>query len=175
MFEANWLDRPVFIKAKRINFSSSFHDNLPLPKNLNNYVQNALQTKGIPWNFYSNVDLINILWNGKREQYSTAMKRSLIALLDQQEYVLSTFFHDFHIFPEVYGSCGQVYAVEKVTPVKSMFLPRIPANFKHRILLALEIVEFLHSVDVLSHGSMYFCDVKFDHLGMNDRQEIRVI
>ncbi|CAM1302326.1 Uncharacterised protein g3225 [Pycnogonum litorale] len=176
VFEAVWQNDAVFIKAHR---KPDAQDHVPagsMSKILSLQIMQFLRWRGFSKDSLTNPSVIlNKLWTGEFAVSKMAAEYTMLMLIDQTEYVLFKMFENSDLFPQVLGNCGYFYAVEKLLPLDSMYVPRIPANFKQRASLALHIVEYLQRIDEVFQNKLHFCDVKWSHLGVDERRRIKFL
>ncbi len=121
------------------------------------------------------------------------------ALLQSNEFVFSTLYQELDVFPEVYGTCGGLFLVERVRRSQlttktrcederhSYCLQVEPLNipgfwekssfsdFSHRVASALKILDLLEELDVVFDEPLLMCDVKSEHFGITAQGRIKVL
>ena len=106
----------------------------------------------------------------------TSMKNIWTLSLDS-EYVFSKLFQDFDIFPEVFGTCGGMYFVEKLEPLNMpTFLENV--NFDgwvERVKVAMLILDLLEELENMFDAPLYLCDVKSEHFGMSKNGRMKFL
>lgn len=117
------------------------------------------------WSTHYKRHLIEILWpmyvRKLHAPLSEADRRSLWALLSQEEYITFRVLPLSRVTPEVIGTCGHFYQVEKLVAfrMKGYYM-----NLKAKILL--HLMGTLKLFDEFLNEPLQWCDVKFDNLGL---------
>ena len=93
-------------------------------------------------------------------------------LVASEEYVITSLMQGRPHIPELKGVCGDLYAVEYVTPLdsdqfigfESVLASKRSWNLRARLALALlDVIEFAEETP---YGTLYFCDVKESNFGV---------
>ncbi|VDK70550.1 unnamed protein product [Litomosoides sigmodontis] len=117
------------------------------------------------WPSHYKHHLIEILWpiyvRKGRDSLSEADRRSLWALLSQDEYITFRVLPFTRVTPKVIGTCGHFYQVEALVPfhMKGYYM-----NLKAKILL--HLMGTLKLFDEFLNEPLQWCDIKFDNLGL---------
>ena len=96
-------------------------------------------------------------------------------LLQDAEYVFSSLYQHFDVFPEVYGTCGGLYIVEEVRPLD---LPNLLEKTSYlawakRAKLGLLILDLLEELETMFDQPVHLCDVKPEHFGISEHGRIK--
>ncbi|VDK87099.1 unnamed protein product [Onchocerca ochengi] len=96
-----------------------------------------------------------------RSSLSEADRRSLWALLSQDEYIIFRVLPLTRVTPKIIGTCGHFYQVETLVPfhMKGYYM-----NLKAKILL--HLMGTLKLFDEFLNEPLQWCDIKFDNLGL---------
>lgn len=90
-------------------------------------------------------------------------------LVQSNEYLATVLYQQFHIFPELMGSCGTLYAVEKMQMLTDYthFLNLYDSlhNWRARVKISLAILDYLQVLEQGVPEPLYICDVKLNHFG----------
>uniref|UniRef100_A0A915PII4 FAM69 protein-kinase domain-containing protein n=1 Tax=Setaria digitata TaxID=48799 RepID=A0A915PII4_9BILA len=117
------------------------------------------------WPTHYKHHLIEILWpmyvRKGRDSLSAADRRSLWALLSQDEYITFRVLLLTRVTPKIIGTCGHFYQVETLVPfhMKGYYM-----NLKAKILL--HLMGTLKLFDEFLNEPLQWCDIKFDNLGL---------
>ncbi|VDN08353.1 unnamed protein product [Thelazia callipaeda] len=120
----------------------------------------------LDWPEHYKQHLIETVWpvyaRKYRSRLSDADRRSLWALLSQDEYITFRLLRSLGVTPKIIGSCGHFYQVEKLVPfhMKKFYL-----NLKAKILR--HLMGTLKLLDEFLNEPLQWCDVKFDNLGLS--------
>lgn len=91
-------------------------------------------------------------------------------LLQDNEYLALLLYAKFDIFPQLVGSCGSLYAVQKLHPISRyshlMSLYDSKGEWVKRIKLSVMILDFLKQLENGLPEPLHICDVKIDHFGV---------
>ena len=106
----------------------------------------------------------------------SSMKNIWTLSLDS-EYVFSRLFKEFDIFPEVLGTCGGLYFVEKLEPLN---MPTFMANVNfdgwvERVKVAMLILDLLEEFDNMFDSPLHLCDVKSEHFGLSEHGRMKFL
>jgi len=107
--------------------------------------------------------LMRKLWPGyKKGTLTPAQRKSIWALLSQDEFINLQLLQTSRVLPKILGSCGHIYQVEYLIPfrMKGYYM-----NLKAKILL--HLVGTLKLFDEFLNEPLQFCDVKFENLGLS--------
>lgn len=90
-------------------------------------------------------------------------------LLQDHEFLCSTVYIDYDVFPQLIGTCGPYFAVEYVEPVQysSIFtIDHAKEEWSKQIKIALLIIKLLEEFDTTFAEPFHLCDIKLQHFGM---------
>ena len=95
----------------------------------------------------------------------------------EPEFVYSRLFKEFDVFPEVYGTCGGLFFVEKLEPIDlPYFLQSLDfGGWVARVKLALTILDLLEELDTMFPFPLHLCDVKPEHFGISDSGRVKYL
>ena len=90
-------------------------------------------------------------------------------LLETDEFVLLSVLDGTSAIPDLYGACGNMYAMQYAT--SDPFLDKLPPtvdkrSWAFRARLAIALIEMVHSIEVTPYGTLYLCDVKGSNFGL---------
>lgn len=90
-------------------------------------------------------------------------------LTQQNDYLMGTVFAAQEIFPEVFGSCGSLFAVEHLNSLirdtgRGMMSV---SDWKSRIKASVLILDYLKELDANAQDPIKLCEVKFNSFGIS--------
>ena len=90
-------------------------------------------------------------------------------LLETDEFVLLSVLRGVSAIPDLYGTCGNMYAMQYAT--SDPFLEReVPLmdrrSWQFRARLAIALIEMVHSLEATPYGTLHLCDVKGSNFGV---------
>ena len=90
-------------------------------------------------------------------------------LLETDEFVLLSVLEGTSAIPDLYGACGNMYAMQYAT--SDPFLDKLPGvtdkrSWAFRARLAISLIEMVHSIEVTPYGTLYLCDVQESNFGL---------
>ncbi|XP_044736797.1 divergent protein kinase domain 1C [Chrysoperla carnea] len=91
------------------------------------------------------------------------------ALLQDHEYLCSTLFIDYDLFPQLIGTCGPYFAVEYVEPIQysSLFsLNEDKEEWSKQIKLSLLVLKLIEELENTFIEPFHLCDIKLQHFGL---------
>ena len=93
------------------------------------------------------------------------------------EFVYSRIFKEYDVFPEVYGTCGGLFFVEKLQPLDMpYFLQSVDfGGWVTRVKLALAILDLVEEFDEMFEFPVHLCDVKSEHFGLSSRGRVKYL
>lgn len=115
--------------------------------------------------------LMRKLWPGyQKGALTTAQRKSIWALLSQDEFINLKLLQASRVLPKILGTCGHIYQVESLIPfrMKGYYM-----NLKAKILL--HLVGTLKLFDEFLNEPLQFCDVKFENLGLSSDYPKRLV
>ena len=106
----------------------------------------------------------------------SSMKNIWTLSLDP-EFVYSQLFKEFDVFPEVYGTCGGLFFVEKLEPLDlPYFLQSLDfGGWVARAKLALAILDLVEELDTMFDFPLHLCDVKSEHFGISGSGRVKYL
>ena len=106
----------------------------------------------------------------------SSMKNIWTLSLDP-EFVFSRLFKEFDVFPEVYGTCGGLFFVEKLEPIDlPYFLQSLDfGGWVARVKLALAILDLVEEFDTMFPFPVHLCDVKIEHFGVSESGRVKYL
>ncbi|XP_063382444.1 divergent protein kinase domain 1C [Cydia fagiglandana] len=101
-------------------------------------------------------------------------------LLQDNEYLALLLYEKFDIFPHLEGSCGSLYAVQKLNTISRYWhlitLYDSKSEWVKRVKLSVMILDFLLRLDHALPEPLRICDIKMDHFGVtNDFKKIKYL
>eukprot|EP00092_Neocalanus_flemingeri_P011300 GFUD01012179.1.p1 GENE.GFUD01012179.1~~GFUD01012179.1.p1 ORF type:complete len:373 (+),score=96.41 GFUD01012179.1:265-1383(+) len=195
VFEATFRDIEVFVKARTVYLENDsdgsvfwtggggekqYPDkeqftmmvNTHLSMNLNLSIEGNVLFKLWP----------NIL---NRESFSEHQNEALLAnsmkniwtLIMDNEYVFTRIFKQYDVFPELFGSCGGAYIVEKLRPLDMpYYLHRVSfQGWVERVRLGLAILDLVEELESMFDYPVHLCDVKSEHFGLSDHGRVKFL
>lgn len=101
----------------------------------------------------------------------TEMQNVWTLILDN-EYLALTLYEKFDVFPKLLGTCGSLYAVEKLDLISGywdlMTMYDNQKEWEKRVKMSLMILDLLQHLEEDLPEPMLICDVKMSHFGVTD-------
>ncbi|XP_031768745.2 divergent protein kinase domain 1C [Galleria mellonella] len=92
------------------------------------------------------------------------------SFLQDNEYLALLLYEKYAIFPKLLGSCGSLYAVQKLNSISGywhlMTLYDSQEEWEKRIKLSLMILDYLFLLEKKLPEPLHICDVKMNHFGV---------
>ena len=90
-------------------------------------------------------------------------------LVETEEYVLYSLLKGRSAIPDLYGACGNMYAVQYATA--EPYLGNFPVSsdgrsWGFRVQLTLALAEMVRSIEDTPYGTLYLCDVQEPNFGV---------
>ena len=106
---------------------------------------------------------------GNDEVFLVSEVLACLELILTSEYMLYKLLSNSNATPDVYGSCGNMYAVQYVDPepfmgYKTSFSET--RSWKERARLAVAILDLIESIEHTPYGTLYLCDVQEANFGL---------
>lgn len=124
--------------------------------------------------FINNADLEKII----QTQHSPGSEQRHIemdniwSLLQDNEYLALVLYEKFNIFPKLIGTCGDLYAVQKLNSISGywhlMTLYDSQDEWEKRIKISIKILDFLLELERKLPEQLMICNVKMNHFGVTD-------
>lgn len=94
---------------------------------------------------------------------------ALSTLVQDNEFLLLTFFPRNDIFPRLIGTCGSHYATEYVEPlhIKSSLLALTDSmeDWIQKLQLSIQMLELLKKLETDFQEPIHLCDIQLQHFG----------
>ena len=105
-----------------------------------------------------------------------SMKNIWTLILDN-EYVFSRLFQHFDVFPELFGSCGGLYVVEKMKPLNMPhYLQRVNyQGWVERVKVGLAILDLVEELENMFDHPLHLCDIKSEHFGLSVHGRVKYL
>lgn len=91
-------------------------------------------------------------------------------LVETDEFILLSVLSGVSAVPDLYGSCGTMYAMQYATsdPFLSRYFPTVAdsRSWEFRVRLAIALIEMVRSIEVTPYGTLYICDVQESNFGV---------
>ncbi|CAH1796849.1 unnamed protein product [Owenia fusiformis] len=190
---SDWKGKTVILKTKEAYIDKYFpigYEGIDGETNIPSIVEftdmiNTSMTSVLGLNMLKQ-DIIGRLWQmkfddfiGDKDKLHSAMT-SIWSLAQQDEYIMMQYFQNSSHIPEIYGTCGHIYAMEYAPP-GDLLDPRLLNNFldgsqwKLRAKIALDILQLLGAMNnELSHP-LHLCDIKGENFGFTETGLIKAI
>lgn len=122
----------------------------------------------------SNIDAVKLLYlyfSFKSPQKSREIE-NIKTLIEDNEYLALILYERFDVFPKLIGTCGTLYAVQKLNTVSGfwhlMTLYDSHDDWIKRIKIAIKIIEFLVRLENGLPEPLLICNIKMTHFGLTD-------
>lgn len=104
--------------------------------------------------------------------YKNRVVENIRTLIEDNEYLALILYERFDVFPKLIGTCGTLYAVQKLNTV-SGFWHLVTLYDSHdewikRVKIAIKILDFLVRLESCLPEPLLICNVKINHFGMTD-------
>ena len=86
--------------------------------------------------------------------------------LVQQEYILYYILRDNAVIPELFGTCGELFAVENAPPQKLCSMPQDKRKWWQKVELAIAVLDMIVALEKTPYGTLYLCDIQWRNLGV---------
>lgn len=122
----------------------------------------------------TNVEALKLLYLyfGFKWPHKSREIENIRTLIEDNEYLALILYDRFNVFPKLVGTCGTLYAVQKLNTVSGywhlMTLYDSHDEWIKRIKLAIKIIEFLVRLENGLPEPLLICNVKMTHFGMTD-------
>ena len=140
----------------------------PLPPQSMSVVQSML---GIHDNTSVIDDALNNILSECTTHRDKALDRNEIqqcSRLVQQEYILYYILRGNAGIPELFGACGELFAVENA-PLEELQLRSMPLDIQQwwqKVELAIAVLDMIVALEKTPYGTLYLCDMKWRNLGV---------
>ncbi|XP_053138637.1 divergent protein kinase domain 1B isoform X2 [Hemicordylus capensis] len=125
---------------------------------------------------------------------SLAEAKSIWALLQQNDFLLTMSLHEKEHTSKLLGHCGDLYITEKIphtslytTDVPRFLQPLLPSAI-HRVIhqwlspawprrakIAIGLLEFVEEIFHGTYGNFYICETAFKNVGYNDKFDFKMV
>ncbi|XP_045463671.1 divergent protein kinase domain 1C [Harmonia axyridis] len=100
---------------------------------------------------------------------------ALSTLVQDNEFLVLSFFHGNDVFPRLIGTCGSHYATEYVEPLQVtsslMALTDNVEEWIQRLQMAAQILELLKKLETDFQEPIHLCDIQLHHFGTHKEDE----
>ena len=94
------------------------------------------------------------------------------SLLETDEFVLLSVLSGVSAIPDVYGACGNMYAMQYATSQPLLaYVPTVADSrtWHFRARLAIALIKMVYSIESTPYGTLYLCDVQEANFGFVER------
>lgn len=179
MFSVRWNHTNIVFKSAKklsqteiINWSGTSRNSYQSENYYSNLIKTTIKLK---FNVsVTNVDAEKILYVYFSSKWPRRSRQigNIQTLMENNEYVALILYERFEVFPKLVGTCGMLYAVQKLNTVSGfwhlMTLYDSRDEWIKRIKIAIKILEFLARLENGLPEPLLICNVKMDHFGMTD-------
>ncbi|RVE44260.1 hypothetical protein evm_011103 [Chilo suppressalis] len=99
-------------------------------------------------------------------------KENAWSLLQSNEYLALTLYEKYDIFPKLFGSCGTIYAVQKLNTVTGFWLSMTFSDsrddWQRRVRISLMILDYLLLLEERLPEPLHLCDIRLNNFGVTD-------
>ena len=127
--------------------------------------------------FLKNSEFISVNLFGKNiSKLSRDEMRHSWTLTGQDELMMLALHQNLKSFPKLKGTCGAVYALEKLKPYSKLFPEVIPTlSWFKRVKIALGFLKLLKEFHTTTIGPLHHCDMQEGNFGLTDNLEVKAI
>ena len=98
---------------------------------------------------------------------------SCMRIFGSEEYIFYLLLHGTQGIPEIYGTCGNLFAVES-SPAVRLRAPGFvqnPKTWQKRAKIALSMLDMVEAFEKTQYGTLYLCDVQEINFGVTERSD----
>ena len=101
---------------------------------------------------------------------------SCMRILASKEYVSYVLLRGIPGVPEVYGTCGNIFAVQS-TPADDLrdHVALDPRTWKKRAMIAISMLDMVETFEHTPYGTVYLCDVQEGNFGVDSSHKVYAI
>ena len=101
---------------------------------------------------------------------------SCMRILASKEYVSYVLLRGIPGVPEVYGTCGNIFAVQS-TPADDLqdHVALDPRTWKKRAMIAISMLDMVEAFEHTPYGTVYLCDVQEGNFGVDSSHKVYAI
>lgn len=111
-------------------------------------------------------DVLRLFWTMEKNvplgSRKSEVLRNLYGLALQKEFMLNLLYQNDDVFPQLHGSCGMFYFVERMPST----LNDVGVTWSARASVALKLLDLTHQLNYSFYGKLHVCDIKEDNLGV---------
>ena len=119
------------------------------------------------------LESVDILYG--REAQTLSDHRNFWKFIEDQEFLMTLVFKNTNFFPQLYGICGDLYAVEFVETLPETFLFPSHMGKDEKLLKAIGIVKYVHQLSESWPEPLHLCDVKVSHFGFTSQGDVKFV
>lgn len=178
VFSGKWSNQSVVFKElkktskmnKLTYLDTSSKEHFPSENEFSSMIKNNIKLK---FNIsINNIDARKLSYvQDKQESMRQAEMQNVWSLVQDNEYLALLLYEKFDIFPKLLGSCGTLYAVQKLDSISGywhlMTLYDSQVEWEKRIRISLMILDYLLFLEERLPEPMHICDVKMSHFGVS--------
>ncbi|XP_063827799.1 divergent protein kinase domain 1C [Ostrinia nubilalis] len=176
IFSGTWKNQSLVFKTVKETSNSPWESNISENEFLN-IVKNNIKIK-----FNISVDIVDakrmsyIQYNQKQISRQVEMQNAW-SLLQNNEYLALSLYEKYGIFPRLVGSCGSMYAVQKLDSLSAywhlMTFYDTKEEWERRIKVSIMMLDFLMLLEERLPEPLHLCDVKVSNFGVtNDFKKV---
>ncbi|KAJ0178211.1 hypothetical protein K1T71_006034 [Dendrolimus kikuchii] len=179
VFSGVWMNNTVVfktLKKSKINNFPLLEESMPVEYSSENefskLIKNTIKFKfNISINDVDAKRMSYIQYNQNGGSRHVEMENVWL-LLQDNEYIALSLYEKFNLFPKLYGTCGSLYAVQKLNPISRfwnfMTLYDSPEEWEKRVKISVLILDYLLQLEANFPEPLMLCDVKMSHFGVTD-------
>ena len=179
--------KDVVLKARRTYKSSVVKDNMPVVKYLQDKHGSLLKFDQFATVINSTIEGVAFGWRGKAHVGKDVVNEFLLEcdansdalisyheaascmrILASEEYVFYVLLRGIPGVPEVYGTCGNIFAVQSTLADDLRdHVALDPRTWKKRALIAISMLDMVEAFEHTPYGTIYLCDVQEGNFGVD--------
>lgn len=178
VFSGTWNNSNIVFKSPKVNFKSELihwvdqyeNKHYPSESEFIVMIKNNVKTK-----FNLNINDVDAqkMSSMQYDVYPRHVEMNNIWLLMQDnEYLALLLYEKYDVFPKLIGSCGSMYAVQKLKLISGYWhlisLYDSKKEWHRRVKVSLMILEYLNELEDKLPEPLHICDVKMNHFGITD-------
>lgn len=176
-----------FYMEKEAVFSGTWRNNSLIFKTVKQYTQigetiiksddefTHLIKENVKLRFNMSIDIVDakrmtLIQYNQKGRGRQIEKQNAWSLLQSNEYLALALYEKYDIFPRLVGTCGPMYAVEKLNSISGywhlMTVYDSQDEWERRLKISLMILDFLLFLDERLPEPLHLCDVKMNNFGV---------
>lgn len=111
----------------------------------------------------------------RQEKQTLFAHRIFWLLVEDQEFLMTLLLQETGLFPKLYDTCGELYAVEFVQTLPENLFISSSMKRDEKLLKAIDLVNYVEKLESIWTVPLHLCDVKMPHFGWNEKSEAKFV